>query len=129
MQPWINEVPLETDTEVGMTLYYAYGIPDTDELQHDDAVSIARDLIMEKYQIPDAQMSRYYTLCEAFDFSGKLYDGNVWKFVFAEFIEAETHDSPNYRVVMDAKTGQAVIIEKFQRTQFRKDRESDLRYY
>ena len=129
MQPWINEVPLETDTEVGMTLYYAYGIPDTDELQHDDAVSIARDLIMEKYQIPDAQMSRYYTLCEAFDISGKLYDGNVWKFVFAEFIEAETHDSPNYRVVMDAKTGQAVIIEKFQRTQFRKDRESDLRYY
>ena len=74
-------------------------------------------------------MSRYYTLCEAFDISGKLYDGNVWKFVFAEFIEAETHDSPNYRVVMDAKTGQAVIIEKFQRTQFRKDRESDLRYY
>lgn len=129
MQPWINEVPLETDTEVGMTLYYAYGIPDTDELQHDDAVSIARDLIMEKYQIPDAQMSRYYTLCEAFDISGKLYDGNVWKFVFAEFIEAETHDSPNYRVVMDAKTGQAVIIEKFQRTQFREDRESDLRYY
>ncbi len=126
MQSWINEVPLETDTEVGMTLYYAYGIPDIDELQHDDAVSIARDLIMEKYQIHDAQMTRYYTLCEAFDISRKLYNGNMWKFVFAE---AGSHDSPNYRVVMDAKTGQAVIIEEFQWTQFGNDLESDLRYY
>ncbi len=126
MQPWINEVPLETDTEVGMTLYYAYGIPGADELQHDEAIRIARDLIKEKYQLSDAQMTRYHLLCEAFDISGKLYDGNVWKFVF---VETGTYGSPNYHVVMDAKTGQAVIIEEFQWQEFKKDLEYDLKYY
>ncbi len=126
MQPWINEAPLETDTEVGMTLYYAYGIPSSDELQHDDAVRIARDLIREKYQIADAQMARYDPFCEAFDISGKLYHGNVWKFVFAE---AGTHGSPYYRVVMDAKTGQAVIVEEFLWQPFKKDLEYDLKFY
>ena len=75
---------METDTEVGMTLYYAYGVPGSDELQHDESIRIAKDLIKEKYQLSDDQMNKYYSFCEAFDISEKLYDGNVWKFVFVE---------------------------------------------
>ena len=129
MQPWINEVPLETDTEVGMTLYYAYGIPSADELQHDEAIRKARDLIKEKYQLSDAQIEKYYSFCEAFDISGKLYDGNVWKFVFVEEGDRPFYDFPRYWIVLDAKTGNALIIEKFQWQEFKKDLEYDLKYY
>ena len=129
MQPWINEVPLETDTEVGMTLYYAYGIPSADELQHDEAIRKARDLIKEKYQLSDAQIEKYYSFCEAFDISGKLYDGNVWKFVFVEEGDRPFYDFPRYWIVLDAKTGNAVIIEEFQWQEFKKDLEYDLKYY
>lgn len=129
MQPWINEVPLETDTEVGLTLYYAYGIPSADEFQHDEAIRIARDLIKEKYQLSDAQIEKYYSFCEAFDISGKLFDGNVWKFVFVEEGDRSFYDSPRYWIVLDAKTGNAVIIEDFQWQEFKKDLEYDLKYY
>lgn len=129
MQPWINEVPLETDTEVGLTLYYAYGIPSADEFQHDEAIRIARDLIKEKYQLSDAQIEKYYSFCEAFDISGKLFDGNVWKFVFLEEGDRSFYDSPRYWIVLDAKTGNAVIIEDFQWQEFKKDLEYDLKYY
>ena len=129
MQPWINEVPLETDTEVGMTLYYAYGIPSADELQHDEAIRKARDLIKEKYQLSDAQIEKYYSFCEAFDISGKLYDGNVWKFVFVEEGDRPFYDFLRYWIVLDANTGNAVIIEEFQWQEFKKDLEYDLKYY
>ena len=129
MQPWINEVPLETDTEVGLTLYYAYGIPSADEFQHDEAIRIARDLIKEKYQLSDAQIEKYYSFCEAFDISGKLFDGNVWKFAFVEEGDRSFYDSPRYWIVLDAKTGNAVIIEDFQWQEFKKDLEYDLKYY
>lgn len=129
MQPWINEVPLEADTEVGMTLYYAYGIPSADELQHDEAIRKARDLIKEKYQLSDAQIEKHYSFCEAFDISGKLYDGNVWKFVFVEEGDRPFYDFPRYWIVLDAKTGNAVIIEEFQWQEFKKDLEYDLKYY
>ena len=129
MQSWVNDVPLETDTEVGMTLYYAYGIPSADELQHDEAIMNARDLIKEKYQLSDAQIEKYYSFCEAFDISGKLYDENVWKFVFVEEGDRPFYDFPRYWIVLEAKTGNAVIIEEFHWQEFKKDLDYDLKYY
>lgn len=60
-----------------MTLYYAYGIPDVDEIQHNDAVGIAENAVREKYQLSDEQMNRYQVFCESFDISGKLHEGHA----------------------------------------------------
>ena len=129
MQPWIGKVPLDEDTEVGMTLYYAYGIPTENEIQRDGALLLAKKALRETYQLSDAQVKQYHAFCEAFDISGKLYGGSVWKFVFAEEGERTFYDAPRYRVVLDAKTGQTVIVEDFAWQVFRKDLEYDLKYY
>lgn len=86
-------------------------------------------MIKEKYQLSDAQIEKYYSFCEAFDISGKLFDGNVWKFAFVEEGDRSFYDSPRYWIVLDAKTGNAVIIEDFQWQEFKKDLEYDLKYY
>ena len=129
MQPWIGEVPLDEDTEVGMTLYYAYGIPTENEIQRDGALLLAKKALQETYQLSDAQVKQYHAFCEAFDISGKLYNGSVWKFVFVEEGERTFYDAPRYRVVLDAKTGETVIVEDFAWQVFRKDLEYDLKYY
>lgn len=129
MQPWVNDVPLETDTEVGMTLYYAYGMPGADEISHDDAVRMAKEAVKEKYRLADEQMKRYQVFCESFDISGKLREGNVWKFVLMETGDRTVYNAPRYWVVLDAKTGQTVMNEEFQWQTFRKDLEYDLKYY
>ncbi len=129
MQPWIGEVPLDEDTEVGMTLYYAYGTSAENEIRHDEAVQLAKKALQETYRLSEAQMEPYHVLCEAFDISGKLYGGSVWKFVFVDKVERAFYDAPQYRVVLDAKTGGTVIVEDFVWQEFRKDLEYDLKYY
>ena len=110
--------------DITTTLEYVYGVPGAGEISHDAAIAIANQAITDKY----GASSGMTLLCEAFDISHIIFQGNVWKFVYCV-----PHDlyGTQYRIVLDGTDGRILEDEEFMRQDFLQDRkhEYDLKFY
>lgn len=112
------------NAEIADATFYAYGLPEEDDLPYETAVAMGRQVLKEAYGMSDTQAEAYSELYEAFDVTNPEH--SLWKFVF---VNPEDYYGLRYRVLLDAATGEVVLHESFPWMIRLQDEEMDRKYY
>lgn len=110
--------------EIADATFYAYGLPEEDDIPYETALAMARQVLKDAYGMSDDQSAAYSKLYEAFDVTNP--EQSLWKFVF---INPDDYYGLRYRVLLDAATGEVVLHESFPWMQTHQDEEMDRKYY
>ena len=110
--------------EIADATFYAYGLPAENEIQYEDALTIARKVLADEYGLTDKQIGAHSDLLEAYDVSDP--DKPMWKFVF---INPDDFFGIRYRVLINGRTGEIILHESYPWQQRFKDEEYDRKLY
>ncbi len=101
---------------------YCYGLPDEHSLPESDALEAAKSAIHKTYGITQEDLLKYDSIYIYYDITNPVTP--LWRFHFSmqgtQAIETfgNLYDMTNYRVEIDAKTGQVVSIESYRLKDF-----------
>lgn len=96
---------------------YCYGLPDERSLPQRDALEAAKNAICKTYGITQTDLLKYDSIYLYYDITNPA--APLWRFHFsmqgAQAIRTfgTLYDMTNYRVEIDAKTGEAVSVESY----------------
>ncbi len=110
--------------EVAETLVYRYGTPTEENIQHLEALQLARDTLSEEYKLTASELESYTTVYEAYDVTDP--ENPKWKFVF---INPDDWYGTYYRVQLDAGNGEIILHEQFEWQRRLKNEEYDMKFY
>lgn len=110
--------------EVAQTVVYRYGMPAEENIQHEQALQLARDTLSEEYKLTASEIASYSTVYEAYDITDP--ESPKWKFVF---INRDDWYGTYYRVQSDGNSGEVILHEQFPWQGRSKDEEYDMKFY
>ena len=93
--------------QVSFSNIYDYGLPGEGEISYDDALACARESLASRYQLTEEMLSALSQHYDAFDITQP--ETRRWKFTFMD--PADAH-GVWYRVEIDARSGEAIRVEK-----------------
>lgn len=110
--------------QIGNAMYYTYGLPEENHITSTDAYSISVQAMKERYGLTTEQIGCFSSVYYAFDVTNE--EQPTWKIIF---IDPNAWFGLRYRVHLDARNGEVLLIECFPWKEFRQDTQYDLKYY
>lgn len=93
--------------QVSFSSIYRYGLPEEGETSYEDALTCARESLASRYQLTEEMLSALSQHYDAFDITQP--ETRRWKFTFMDPTDAH---GVWYRVEIDARSGEAIRVEK-----------------
>ena len=106
---------------------FAYGLPDASDVQQDDALEKAKQVLKEEYGLDKKTFDLYSVIYPYYDVTNP--DAPLWKFVFCPTSFQDMDIRMLYRVELNARTGELIMKNAFQWQRLSEDLEYDLKLY
>ena len=122
--PYDSEEASISNNRVIYSMVYVYGIPAEDALPESEAMEIAYDTINREYGYDTDDFRWIYSF---YDVTNP--DKPLWRFMLYPANKKAEPDIPFARVEMDAKTGEVLMHETFERYEDHRDYENYIKWY
>ena len=122
------QAPPVTFERAGVRLDHAGdGLPDASDVQQDDALEKAKQVLKEEYGLDKKTFDLYSVIYPYYDVTNP--DAPLWKFVFCPTSFQDMDIRMLYRVELNARTGELIMKNAFQWQRLSEDLEYDLKLY
>ena len=122
--PYDSEEASIANNRVIYSVVYTYGVPAEDALTEDKALQIAYDTVKREYGFDADDFRWIYPFYDVTD-----PENSLWRFMFYPTSKEAEPSIPFARVEMDAKTGEVLMHETFERYEDHWDYENYIKWY
>ena len=122
--PYDSEEASLANNRVIYSVVYTYGVPAEDALTEDKALQIAYDTVKREYGFDADDFRWIYPFYDVTD-----TEKTLWRFMFYPASKEAEPGIPFARVEMDAKNGEVLMHETFERYEDHWDYENYIKWY